>query len=231
MDRSIAGKANLLADKGSVYDLIAMFILLLGGDKQFANQLYGLFTEYLDKGYTYQDIKSEILTSFYIKNNFRWERFSYPKKDENNKNLLNNGTRYFHKELKLLNNLPVVERNIDQGTIVSRESEYYLEPVASYTLQDIIQYFFKTMPFDSQAHTIPQITGMLKYKINQYGIDKLLFMIDLYAQDCKENESVFVLGKWDDYSSIADDRLMNIKKQFTDDESYYTIKQRRLFDV
>ena len=72
MGSAIAGKTNLLTNKGSVYDLVAMFILLIGGDKEFANQILNLFIGYLNNGYTYQDIKTEILKSFYNSQQFRW---------------------------------------------------------------------------------------------------------------------------------------------------------------
>jgi hypothetical protein len=207
-----------------------LFILLLGGDKQFANQLCCLFAQYLDNGYTYQDIKTEILTSFYKNRVFRWGIFNNPKKDVNNKNILKNGTRYYHRELKLVSKPPTVERNIDLGTMVSRTPEYFLEPTASYTVQDFVRYFYNTMPIDSQAWHMNKMIGMLKYKIEQYGIDKLLFMTDIAAQDHKANGTVFNLGNWDDYSFIADQRIIEIKSAFSEDQPYYTPKQRKLFN-
>jgi hypothetical protein len=208
-----------------------MFIVLLGGDKQFANQLCSLFSEYLDNGYTYQDIRTEILSTFYNKKKvFRWNIFQNEKRDSDSKNLLVNGTRYYHRQLKIVNNPTTVEHDIDKGTIVSRTSEYFLEPVASYTTQEFIQYFYKIMPIDLQASPPSHMHGILKYKIKQYGIDKLLFMTDICAQTCRENNTVFSLPRWDEYSPLADEKLDMIKGAFADAQSYYTIKQRRLFD-
>ena len=203
---------------------------MLGGDRQFANQLCCLFAEYLDNGYTYQDIKTEILTSFYKNRIFRWGIFSKPKKDINNKNLLKNGTRYYHKELKLVSKPPTVERDIDRGTMISRTPEYFLEPTASYTVQDFIRYFYNTMPVDLQAQPMTKMVGIFKYKIEQYGIDKLLFMTDIASQDHKANSTVFNLSAWDDYSCIADRYITEIKSAFSSDKPYYTPKQRRLFN-
>ena len=225
MGSATAGKTNLLTNKGSVYDLVAMFILLIGGDKEFANQILNLFIGYLNNGYTYQDIKTEILKSFYNSQQFRWNMFSKAK----NNNLLTHGTRYYHKQLKLLSTPPVVERNIDDGTMVSRTPEYFLEPVASYTIQEFIQYFYQTMPVDLQAQPPARMNGIIKYKLETYGVDKLLFMTDIYAQDCKENHTLFNLSKWDDYSSIADEHLSTIKSTISENEQYYTPRKRRLF--
>ncbi len=230
MDQSTTGTADLLVDKDSVYNLVATFIILLGGDKSFANNLCGLFIEYLNKGCTYQDIHSEILTSFYYKKDFRWALFNNPKKDEYNKNLLTHGTRYYHKELKVISAPPTINRDVDSGVITSRVENYFLEPVASYTIQEFANYFYKNVPIDLQAWPMKKTLGMLKYKINQYGIDKLLFMTDIVAEEYKSNGSKFSIARWDDYSYIADETITNIKYTFSDDEPYYTLKQRRLFD-
>lgn len=233
MDKYTAGKANLLIDNGSVFDLVAMFVLLLGGDKDYANRIYGLFSEYLDKGYTYLDIKTEIFKAFYDRNkNFRWNMFTGKKGGDVTKiNLLKTNTRYYHKQLKLLNDLPTVERDIDNGTLVSRTPEYFLEPVASYTIQEFIRYFYQVMPMDLQAQPPSKMVGLIKYKIDTFGIDKMLFMTDIYAQWCKENSTIFSLSRWDEYSHLADERLTEIKGAFAEDKPYYVPKQRRLFNV
>ena len=208
-----------------------MFVLLLGGDKNFANQLQYKFANYLNNGYTYRDIKTEIMSAFYNnKKIFRWNFFENKTKKGDNSNILKIDTKYYHKQLKLINDLPVIERDINLGTIVSRTTEYFLEPVASYTLQDFIKYFYQTMPIDLQAQPPSYMAGILRYKVNKFGIDKVLFMTDLYAQDCKQEDKLFSLTKWDDYSSIADEYMNNIKGAFPEDEPYYTPRQRRIFD-
>lgn len=204
-----------------------MFILLLGGDKEFANQLLNLFINYLNNGWTFKDIKSEILKVFYTHQNFRWNMFDRQKA---NGNLLKFGTKYFHKQLKIINKPPVINYDINNGTMVSRTEQYYLEPVASYTTQDFIQYFYSNVPVDLQAQPPTKMTGIFNYKINQYGIDKLLFMTDLCAEHCNTNQTKFSLGTFDEYSSIADAKMAEIKSVINDTDQYYVPKQRRLFD-
>ena len=231
MDRIYAGKTNLLISNGSVYDLVAIFIVLIGCDKPFANNLVNIFNNYLDNGYTYSEIRNEIFSVFYKSNkDFRWYLFNNKKINNDNINLLKSNTPYFHNQLKLLNSLPIVEQNINKGTMVSRVSEYYLEPVASYTIQDFIQYFYKVMPVDKQSQVPSKLKGIFKYKIEQYGIDKLLFMTDIYAQDCEAEGSLFILGKWDDYSYKADSHIEAFKSNLPQNEAYYTPKKRRLFE-
>lgn len=157
--------------------------------------------------------------------------FNNPKKGNNDSiNLLKSNERYYHKELKLVNNPPVIERNINLGTIVSRVEEYYLEPVASYTLQDLTRYFYNNMPFNIQEWPINKLVGMLKYKVNQYGIDKLLFMIDFASQDNKANDTNFNLGSWDEYINIVNKHLEEMKYTISDKQEYYVPKKRYLFN-
>lgn len=231
MEQRPAGKADLLTDKGSVYNLVAIFILLLGGDRNLANNIYNGFVNALNNGYTYQFIKQEIFTAFYGNKQFRYNIFNNKRSvDMKNTNLLSFGNVYYHNELKITNNPLEVEMDIDKGTIVSRDKEWYLEPVASYTIQDFIQYFYRTMPIDLQANPPKKMEGMLKYKVNQYGIDKLLFMTDIMATSCKEKDKLFDLGKWDDYSYKADMLMEEIKNTLPVGEDYYKLKERKLFE-
>ena len=204
---------------------------MVGGDKNFTNQLYGLFTQYLSLGYTYQDIKAEILTVFYTHKDFRWNMFTYRK--HGNEALINQlkpNERYYHKELKLVSKPPTVDRDIDHGTLVSRTPEYFLEPVASYTLQECVRYFYNTMPLNMQEWPMHKTIGMLKYKINQFGIDRILFMIDMAASDHKANGTVFDFGAWDEYANKADQYLEEMKYSISDNEPYYTPKKRNIFN-
>lgn len=208
-----------------------MFILMVGGDKRFANQLCGLFTQYLSLGYTYKDIKTEILTTFYNHKDFRWNLFSYRKRgNEDVINKLNPNERYYHKELKLVSKPPTIDRDIDHGTLVSRTPEYFLEPVASYTIQEFVRYFYNTMPLNMQEWPMNKTTGMIKYKIDQYGIDRLLFMTDIAAADYKANGTLFNLGDWDEYANKADQYLEEMKYSISDSEPYYSPKKRNLFN-
>lgn len=190
--------------------------------------MLNLFVEYLDKGYTYQDIKTEIYQCFYDKRQtFRWNRFKNPKA---NGNLIKQGIKYCHKELKLIAKPPIVDYDVDRGTMVSRGEDYFLEQVASYTLQDFIKYFYNNIPVDLQAQPPNKMTGMFRYKIQQYGIDKLLFMTDIMKEDLEDKNKIFNLGEWDNYSYQADTLMNDFLSNFSENEKYYIPKQRRLFE-
>ena len=222
-----APTSNLLADKGSLFDLVAMFIVLLGGDKNIANQVYNMFMEFLDKGYTYHNIKTEILRCFYdSKQKFRWDMFNKPKSD----NLIKQDQIYYHNELKIINKPHTVDYDVDQGTIVSREQEYFVARVASYTLQEFTKYFYEHMPIDIQANPPKKMSGIFKYKINQYGIDKLLFMVDIMSEDLKSKNMLFNIGQIDDYSCKVEDYIHSITDSFPNGINYYIPRKRRIFE-
>ena len=82
------------------------------------------------------------------------------------------------------------------------------------------------MPMDKQAKPPSAMIGMFNYKVNQYGIDKLLFMTDIYAQNCIDNNSIFVLSQWDDYSRLADEKLA-MAKNVNDNKKYYVPRNRK----
>jgi hypothetical protein len=208
-----------------------MFILMIGGNRDFANKLYNAFTQYLSLGYTYHDIKTEILTSFYNHKDFRWNMFTYRKRgDECLINKLKPNERYYHKELKLVSKPPIVNRDIDRGTLVSRIPEYFLEPVASYTIQEFVRYFYNIMPLNPQEWNIGKTTGIIKYKMDQYGVDRLLFMTDIAASDYKANGTLFNLGEWDEYANKADAYLEEMKYSISDNTQYYSLKKRNIFN-
>ena len=184
--------------------------------------------EYLDKGYTYQDIKTEIIKCFYDrKKYFRWEMFKNPKQ---NSNLITQGIKYYHKELKITAHPPIVDYDIDKGTMVSRGEDYFLEQVASYTLQDFTRYFYNNIPVDLQAQPSNKMAGIFKYKIEQYGIDKLLFMTDIMKDDLEDKNKIFNLGQWDNYSCEADQLINEFLSNFPTNNQYYIPKKRRLFE-
>ena len=118
---------------------------------------------------------------------------------------------YYHKELKLMNSLPVINHDIDKGTMTSEKVEYYLEPVASYTIDDLLKYFYSKNMADIQEYNPKRMAGMFKHMIDKYGLDKLLFMIEGAARMYESEHKVFTLVEFDSYSSTASQYLEEIK--------------------
>ena len=193
-------------------DLAAIYIVLIEKvkpDIQKQNEIINRFCMYLNNGYTYEQLHKAILEAFHNKQTFPSYKDERPCKQDGN--LLKQGTMYYHKELKLMNSLPVINHDIDKGTMTSNKVEYYLEPVASYTINDLLKYFYSKNMADVQEYNPKRMAGMFRHMIDKYGLDKLLFMIEGAARMYESEQKVFTLTDFDAYSSTASQYLEEIK--------------------
>lgn len=213
-----------------MFDLAAMYIVLIEKEPLTPyNQkaLISSLSQILDNGYTYQDVHREILKSFHSNTLFPFHRFKKPCGE----NLLKQGTMYYHKELKLMNSLPVINHDIDRGTMTSEKVEYYLEPVASYTMDDLLQYFYSKGMADTQEYNPKRMAGIFKHMIEKYNLDKLLFMIEGAARMYESEHKIFSLSDFDSYNSTASQYLEEIKNncKYSGGDKYVT-RKRVLFN-
>lgn len=161
----------------------------------------------IGKGYTYEDIMKDIVNAFH--NNSRLKFSKYNKIIQ--KNLLKIGVTYYHKELKLISPLPVVTHDVDSGTITSNEVEYYSEPVASYTMEDLLKYFYSKGMTDEKEYNAKRMAGVFRYTIEKYGLDKVLFMIEAAARAYESEKRIFSLSDFEGYNHTATTYLEQIK--------------------
>lgn len=218
----------MLVSKGSVFDLAAMYIVLIEKEPLTPVNQKALITELmtiLDNGYTYQEIRKEILKTFHNNTLFPFHKYKNPYKY--GENLVKQCTMYYHKELKLMNSLPVINHDIDKGTMTSNKIEYYLEPVASYTMNDLLQYFYSKGMADTQEYNPKRMSGMFRHMIDKYGLDKLLFMIEGAARMYESEHKTFSLSDFDSYSSTASQYLEEIKNncKYSGGDKYVTRKR------
>ena len=202
----------MLVKKGSIFDLAATYIVLIENckpDTKRKKEITAMMYMYLDNGYTYEGIRDAMLSYLHKKQPFPHQKFSTPCK--HGENLLKQGVMYYHKQLKLMNSLPVINHDIDKGTMTSDKIEYYLEPVASYTMNDLLQYFYSKNMADTQEYNPKRMSGIFKHMIDKYGLDKLLFMIEGAARMYEAEHKIFTLNDFDSYSSTASQYLEEIK--------------------
>lgn len=164
---------------------------------------------FLNNGYTYEELRGAMLDHIHKRNPFPAYKFATPKQQEGN--LLKQGVMYYHKQLKLMSELPVINHDIDSGTMTSSKVDFYLEPVASYTMNDLLTYFYSKNMSDVQEYNPKRMAGMFKHMIEKYGLDKLLFMIEGAARMYESENKVFSLSDFDSYSSTASQYLEEIK--------------------
>lgn len=195
-----------------MFDLAATYIVLIEGyepDINHKKEIISMMCNYLDNGYTYEGIRDAMLSYLHKKQPFPHQKFSTPCKQEGN--LLKQGVMYYHKQLKLMNSLPAINHDIDKGTMTSEEVEYYLEPVASYTMSNLLTYFYSKNMADVQEYNPKRMAGIFRHMIEKYGLDKLLFMIEGAARMYESEYKVFSLSDFDSYSSTASRYLEEIK--------------------
>lgn len=188
------------------------------------------FCTYLDNGYTYKEMVNDILNCFYLHNKFPFDK--YNKKSSIGANLIKQGVIYYHKELKLINKFPTVNHDIDAGTLISEEEDYYLEQVASYTIDDLLKYFYSFGMANEQEYNYKRMYALFKYKINDYGLDKVLFMIEACARMYNAEQREFKLSDFEASQSIASMYLEEIQNNCknTGGSRYYVTRKRKLFD-
>jgi hypothetical protein len=179
-------------------------------DAKRKQEIIAQLCRFLDKGHTYADIRNAMLDDLHKRRPFPLYQFATPCKKQD-VNLLKQGVMYYHKQLKLMNSLPVINHDIDSGTMTSSKVEFYLEPVASYTMSDLLTYFYSKNMADVQEYNPKRMAGMFRHMIDKYGLDKLLFMIEGAARMYESEQKVFTLTDFDAYSSTASQYLEEIK--------------------
>lgn len=227
------GVNGLLVQKGSVYDLTATYIMLLEDRESLTSSrqkdIMKMFCTFLDNGHTYEILQKEILKSFHNHVPFPIAKFSKIYNGDGC-NLVKQGTIYYHKELKIMNSLPMIHHDVDSGTITNSQAEYYVEPVASYTLDDLLQYFYSKNIADTVEFNYKRMYGMFRHKLGVYGLDKLLFMIEAATRACEANNRPFTLDNFDSHNQMASQYLEEIKNncKFAGGENLYVKRKRML---
>lgn len=213
---------------GSVYDLAALYIkLIVKHDIEDKMGVVKQFASILDNGYTYEIILRDILNAFYSNTPLNFNKYSSPC----GLNLLKQGVMYYHKELKIINKLPVVVHDIDAGTLTSTPTEFFVEPRASYTLDDLTKYFCSKEMTDMQEYPIKRLQGILKHMVDKYGIDKVLFMIEACSRMFNAEKKWFSISDFDSYNSTASHYIEESRNNCTfSGEMNYVPRKRVLFN-
>lgn len=186
-----------------------MYTAMIEKSKQIPDGLIDAIAKILDNGYTYEDVRSDIVNAFNNHSMFPFYKFKKPKQ---NGNLLKYGVRYYHKELNIMSKLKPVCHDIDTGTITSQgENEYWIEPRASYTIEDLIDYMYSKNIINMIEFPPNRMRGLMKSIVNQYGIETVLYMIEHCARVYESEHEIFTLRKFDTYNSIARSYLEEVK--------------------
>ena len=102
-------------------------------------------------------------------------------------NILKTGI-YYHKRLRVTPKPHTVNIDYNEGTMVSQGQEYFVEMIASFSMNDLKQYLFKNAKINTTVYHDKRINGLLADYVKRYGIEQTLFMIDRAIEDSYDNE-------------------------------------------
>jgi len=97
------------------------------------------------------------------------------------KNLLSSGKFYYHNELRIMPGPPIINIDYNTGEITRTQEEHFLEMKASYTIDNLYDYYCKQMLSDAPEGSQGRFKGILRWIVKNHGIDIALFMIDVAA--------------------------------------------------
>ena len=218
----------MLVRRGSALDLAATYVTLIErtANTKRKNEIIAQMCKCLDNGYTYEEIRFALIEHIHHWKQFSFNRYSAPNKKQE-VNLLKQGTMYYHKELKIISSPPVINHDIDSGTMTSNTTEFYVEPVASYTINNLLTYFYSKNMADETEYNPKRMAGIFKHMIDKYGLDKLLFMIEGAARMYEAEHKVFSLSDFDSYNSTASQYLEEIKNncKYSGSDKYVSRKR------
>ena len=129
-----------------------------------------------------------------------------------------------------MNTLNPVAHNIDTGVITSDKNQYWIEPKASYTINDVMNYFYSKNIADKDEYYPARLKGILIRYINKYGIDLVMFMIEhAYRVFISENKQ-FSIQTFESYKNPALNYLKEIENncKYTGSDKYVP-RKRMLF--
>ena len=172
--------------KLSIYDLVYKYFTDLYPlnkpitDKDKVN-IYNIFWSLLKDGWTADEMISHISQAAAKTPGVEPEQgnllaFFYKLK-RNKQNILYPGTVYTHSQLRVFAAAPVIDVDINTGEIKYEQHDYYMEPRASYTIEELISYYnWVVKPI--RNNQISRYMSVFNILVKGYGIDHVLYMID-----------------------------------------------------
>lgn len=128
-------------------------------------------------------------------------------------NLMEPDVFYYHSELRLMSAPPTIRKDPETGKLVRYSEPFYLEMKKRYSMQELIDYWYRTMDITPNEHMIRQDEGKIKYVLGNYTLDEVLFAMDVSKSLRIERQqrplrNIFELDKY-----IEDAREYLLKKQ------------------
>ncbi|WAT23593.1 hypothetical protein O0R52_21595 (plasmid) [Bacillus halotolerans] len=135
----------------------------------------------LDRGWSLQEIKEQLDLFAYtypriVINLYHIDEIMNQIEPPNN--LMEKDVFYYHSELREMSSPPKIIRDQESGKLIRQSEDFYLEMKSRYTLQDLMNYWYKKMNIQPTDHLMRQDEGKFKYILGNYTLDEVLFAID-----------------------------------------------------
>lgn len=207
------GKSSLLISKGSVFDLATVYTMLFVCRKVTEKEWEDIthkFSVVLDKGFTFHEVLSIMFSYMNSIPKRQLRILDILKHRSSQSNMIKQNTMYYHKELRVQPEPSVTNIDYNTGIMVSSGQKFFVELVASYTMNDLVKYLLSFGYIDTIEYPINRIKGLLKFYLGKYDIDTVLFMMEAVL-DTLESKERFDFAKFDSYYYTGSNYLSNIK--------------------
>ncbi|MBU5262152.1 hypothetical protein [Bacillus atrophaeus] len=170
----------------------------------------------LDKGWSLEEIKDQ-LDSFactypqIVINLYHIDEIMNQIEPPNN--LMEKDVFYYHSELREMSSPPKIIRDEGSGELIRQSEDFYLEMKNRYTLQDLLNYWYKKMKIKPNDHMMKQDEGKFKYILGNYTLDEVLFAIDASVILRKERQQRLLRNAFELDKYIEDAREFIRRKE------------------
>lgn len=103
-------------------------------------------------------------------------------------NLMERDVFYYHEELRNMSKPPTMKRDPETGRMFRYTEPFYLEMKSRYSMQDLLNYWYKQMNIKPNEHMLRQDEGKFKYMLNNFTLDELLFAVDVSISIRKDRQ-------------------------------------------
>lgn len=162
-----------------------------------------------NKGWTLKDIKNELdaFAKAYpglVTNIYHMEEIMANKQPPSN--LMEKDVFYYHNRLRKTSKPVRIYRDKETGSFIRQEEKFFLEMKDSFTMKDLLEYWYDSNGMKPTEHNLKQDKGKFEYILGFYDIDEVLFMIDIAQITRKERMLRPLLNAFEIEKSIEDAR-------------------------
>lgn len=173
------------------------------------NKKLAQYVDALDNGYTYRLLADDLIRSFNARLYVDFEAYKRPYMGHR-KNLIKQEW-HNHPWLKVYGDPSWSSYDYQTGTLVTIDFHGYVEPLASLTMEQLVDYVYSREMIDPDEWNPKRVAGIMNYCINEYGLELTLFMITAAYDERENKQEIISLDHFDRYLQTAKAYLSSVK--------------------